>query len=128
MCKHLLITLLLLVPLRGAGPQARPVNVRVRVLLVDKDLNQKAVPFYIVNFRKDGNGNALAELKTDLDGKAEKQLAPGHYSITTIWKSKSTVQSSASISRTTMLRRKTRLRALPRPGRISLRPARPVGI
>jgi S1-C subfamily serine protease len=83
MCKHLLITLLLLVPLRGAGPQARPVNVRVRVLLVDKDLNQKAVPFYIVNFRKDGNGNALAELKTDLDGKAEKQLAPGHYSITT---------------------------------------------
>ncbi|HXC47589.1 MAG TPA: S1C family serine protease, partial [Candidatus Sulfotelmatobacter sp.] len=64
-------------------PQTASVNVRVRVVLVDKDLNQKPVPFCIVNFRNVSNADAPAVLKTDLDGKAEKQLPPGRYSIST---------------------------------------------
>jgi len=80
---YLLMASLLFSPNRGAGPQTAPVNVRVRVLLVDKDLNQKPVPFYIINFRNEGSTDAPAELKTDLEGKAEKQLTPGRYSIST---------------------------------------------
>ena len=64
-------------------PQSAPVNVRVRVVLVDKDLNQKPVPFCIINFRNLATADAPAALKTDLDGKAEKQLPPGRYSIST---------------------------------------------
>jgi S1-C subfamily serine protease len=64
-------------------PQTAPVNVRVRVVLVDKDLNQKPVPFCIVNFRNLATADAPAALKTDLDGKAEKQLPPGRYSLST---------------------------------------------
>jgi S1-C subfamily serine protease len=64
-------------------PQAAPVNVKVRVLIVDKDLNQKPVPFYIVNIKNAANADAPAGLKTDLDGKAEKQLPPGRYTIST---------------------------------------------
>jgi S1-C subfamily serine protease len=82
MSKHLLASLSVLIFLAGARPQAAPVNVKLRVLLVDKDLNQKPVPFYIVTFRDAIAGSSI-ELKTDLDGKAEKQLPPGKYSITT---------------------------------------------
>ena len=64
-------------------PQTAPVNVRVRVVLVDKDLNQKPVPFFIIHFRNLATPDALAALKTDLDGKAERQLPPGRYSIST---------------------------------------------
>ena len=64
-------------------PQTAPVNVKVRVLLVDKDLNQKPVPFYIVNFKNAANSDAPAAVKTDLDGRAEKQLPSGPYSIST---------------------------------------------
>lgn len=83
MSKLLLTILFVLVSLAGARPQASAVNVKLRVLLVDKDLNQKPVPFYVVSFRNTMSGNTPIELKTDLDGKAEKQLAPGKYSITT---------------------------------------------
>jgi hypothetical protein len=80
---YLLMAALLFSPNGGARPQAAPVNVKVRVLLVDKDLNQKPVPFYVINLRNTASSDAAAELKTDLDGKAERQLAPGHYSIST---------------------------------------------
>jgi Trypsin-like peptidase domain len=80
---YLLIASLLFSPKLVAEPQAMPVNVKVRVLLVDKDLNQKPVPFFIVHFRYTETAAAPAELKTDLDGKAEGQLAPGRYSIST---------------------------------------------
>jgi hypothetical protein len=83
MYAYLLMASLLLSPYRSAGPQSAPVNVKVRVLLVDKELNQKPVPFYIINFRKEGTAEAATALKTDLDGKAERQLAPGRYSIST---------------------------------------------
>ena len=65
------------------APQTAPVNVKVRVLIVDKDLNQKPVPFYIVQFHNEGNADPSTTLKTDLEGKAERQLPPGRYSITT---------------------------------------------
>lgn len=83
MSKHLLKALLVLGSLLSAKPQAAPVNVKLRVLLVDKDLNQKAVPFYVVSLRNTTGGDAPIELKTDLEGKAEKQLPAGKYSITT---------------------------------------------
>jgi S1-C subfamily serine protease len=63
--------------------QTAPVNVKVRVLIVDKDLNQKPVPFYIVQFHNEGNADPSTAVKTDLEGKAERQLPPGRYSITT---------------------------------------------
>ena len=80
---YLLMALLLFSPSAGAQPQAAsaPVNVTVRVVLVDKDLNQKPVPFYVIDIRPEGDSNAPTELKTDLEGKVEKSLAPGRYTI-----------------------------------------------
>jgi Trypsin-like peptidase domain len=83
MVAYLLLASLLVGPGAGAARQTAPVNVKLRVLLVDKDLNQKPVPFYIVNFRHEGSADPPATLKTGLDGKAERQLPPGHYSIST---------------------------------------------
>ncbi|HEX4545610.1 MAG TPA: hypothetical protein VH110_04570, partial [Candidatus Acidoferrum sp.] len=83
MSKRLLTALFVLVALPGPRPQTSPVNVKLRVVLVDKDLNQKPVPFYVVSFRNTVSGDTSSELKTDLEGKAEKQLPPGKYSITT---------------------------------------------
>jgi len=65
------------------APQTAPVTVKVRVLIVDKDLNQKPVPFYIVQFHNEGNADPSTAVKTDLEGKAERQLPPGRYSIAT---------------------------------------------
>lgn len=84
MTRYILTFLLAMVPLTGPSPQTQLVNVKLRVLLVDKDLNQKPVPFQIVSFRDLGNTSPSIELKTDLDGKAEKQLSPGRYAITTL--------------------------------------------
>lgn len=81
MSKHLLTGLLAITSLFSANPQAEPVNVKLRVLLVDKDLNQKPVPFFVVSFRNAAGGASPIELKTDLDGKAEKQLPSGKYLI-----------------------------------------------
>jgi S1-C subfamily serine protease len=80
---YLLMASLLFALNLSSQPQTAPVNVKVRVLLVDKDLNQKPVPFYSVTLKNVANADALAALKTDLDGKAEKQLPPGRYSIST---------------------------------------------
>ena len=84
MFAYLLMALLLRTPHPDPAPQAAPVNLKVRVLLVDKGLNQKPVPFYVLNFRMAGSSDAPLVLKTDLDGKAEKQIAPGRYSISAL--------------------------------------------
>ena len=62
--------------------QAKPdlVKVRVRVILIDRDLNQKPVPFLLVSLK---NGAKSSEVKTGLDGTVETQLPPGKYTITT---------------------------------------------
>jgi hypothetical protein len=83
MNRYLLTALLVLVLLNGASPQEQLVNVKLRVLLVDKDLNQKPVPFQMVGFRDQAKASNSIELKTDLEGKAEKLLVPGRYAITT---------------------------------------------
>jgi hypothetical protein len=83
MYADLVLASLLLSPLVPSPPQTAPVTVRVRVLIVDKDLNQKPVPFYIVDIKNSANSEAPAALKTDLDGKAEKRLPPGRYTIST---------------------------------------------
>jgi len=80
---YLLMTSLLFTYYFHPVPQTAPVNVKVRVLIVDKDLNQKPVPFYIVNLKNAANAGSPAALKTDLDGKAETQLPPGRYSLST---------------------------------------------
>jgi S1-C subfamily serine protease len=62
--------------------QTRPdaVKVHVRVVLVDRELNQKPVPFLTVSFK---HGAQSAEVKTKLDGTAEVSLAPGSYTVMT---------------------------------------------
>jgi S1-C subfamily serine protease len=79
--RYLFALILVLGSFKIAVPQTEPVNVKVRVVIVDKDLNQKPVPFLVVSFHHLANAANSAEVKTDLDGKAEKQLVPGRYSI-----------------------------------------------
>src|SRR5215467_15555141 len=62
----------------GARPDV--VKVRVRVILVDQELNQKPVPFLVVSLK---SGAKSAEVKTGLDGTAETQLPPGKYTVAT---------------------------------------------
>lgn len=57
-----------------------PVKLRVRIILVDKELNQKPAPFVVVSFK--GAAKTI-ELKTDLDGTAEGRLPAGKYIVTT---------------------------------------------
>jgi len=66
-----------------AGSQNELVNLKVRVLIVDRELNRKAVPFLAVTVRDLASAAKSTEIKTDLDGNAETKLSPGHYSITT---------------------------------------------
>jgi S1-C subfamily serine protease len=59
-------------------------NLKVRVILVDKDLNQKPVPHLAVLLVADSNGPGSShEEKTDFEGKAEIQAPPGKYRLTT---------------------------------------------
>src|SRR5258707_14432668 len=55
--------------------QANPdlVKVKVRVILVDRDLNQKPVPFLLVSLK---SGAKSSEVKTGLDGTVEADLPP----------------------------------------------------
>jgi V8-like Glu-specific endopeptidase len=64
----------------AAQTQPPPVKVHVRVVLVDRELNQKPVPFLLVSLK---HGTNSAEVKTGLDGTAEISLPPGKYTIAT---------------------------------------------
>jgi S1-C subfamily serine protease len=66
----------------GLASAAPPevVKLRVRIILVDKELNQKPVPFVVVSLK---SAAKTAELKTDLDGTAETRLPAGKYVVTT---------------------------------------------
>src|SRR5215475_8900426 len=63
------------------SPQTAPVHIKVRVILVDKDLNQKPVPFLVLKFA--GSAGSPIEAKTGLDGSATTTLPAGHYTIST---------------------------------------------
>jgi S1-C subfamily serine protease len=68
-------------PLRS---QVETVKVKVRVILVDKDLNQKPVPHLTVALAPDSVApNNANEVKTDFGGYAEIQMPPGKYRMTT---------------------------------------------
>jgi hypothetical protein len=65
-------------------PQAQPSRVTVRAVLVDKDLNQKPVPHLGLQLVPEtGDAGSPRETKTDFDGRAELQLPPGNYRLTT---------------------------------------------
>ena len=64
--------------------QAQTVQVTLRIVLVDRDLNQKPVPsFRITLARTDNPGAEATELKTGLDGTSQKSLPFGKYKLTT---------------------------------------------
>ena len=59
-------------------------KVKVRAILVDKDLNQKPVPHLTVVLAADSNDpDSSHEVKTDFEGKAEFQAPPGKYRLST---------------------------------------------
>jgi S1-C subfamily serine protease len=77
-------TMLMLLGLPCAAPQAPLVQVNTHVVLVDKDLNQKPVPhFTIVLTSLSGTPPQATTLKTGFDGKAEAKLPAGKYKLTT---------------------------------------------
>ena len=67
--------------LSACSVMARPdsVKVHVRVVLIDKELNQKPVPFFVVSFKGVAK---TTEVKTGLDGSVQTQLPPGKYTVT----------------------------------------------
>jgi S1-C subfamily serine protease len=77
------LCLLAITVLPTATAQTSPVRLKLRVVLVDKDLNQKPVPFFVVTLHPAAQPSATTDLKTALDGTAERDLPPGRYSVTT---------------------------------------------
>src|SRR6266403_1836428 len=79
MKRYLSVVLLLLLASASATlAQPNLVKVRVRVILVDQELTQKPVPFFVVSLK---SGTKAAEVKTSLDGTAEAQLPPGRCTV-----------------------------------------------
>jgi hypothetical protein len=78
MKRYLSVVLLALVSAWATPAQPNLVKVRVRVILVDQDLNQKPVPFFVVSLK---SGAKATEVKTSLDGTAEAQLPPGRCTV-----------------------------------------------
>src|SRR5215470_14782631 len=75
-----LAVLWLLASIFVAQAQPHLVKVRVRVVLVDRELNQKPVPFLLVSLK---SGSKSLDVKTGLDGTAEANLPAGKYTIVT---------------------------------------------
>ncbi len=88
MRKVLFATLFVAIPLLFFGAPLRSQveipKVKVRVILVDKDLNQKPVPHLTIMLAADTNHpDSPHEVKTDFGGNAEFQAPPGKYRLTT---------------------------------------------
>jgi S1-C subfamily serine protease len=65
--------------------QAQMIQVTLRIVLVDRDLNQKAVPSFRVTLeRAESPGAEAIELKTALDGTCQKSLPSGKYKLTSL--------------------------------------------
>src|SRR5437899_276393 len=78
MKRYLSVVLFGLLSAYAAFAQPNLVRVRVRVILVDQELSQKPVPFFLVSLK---SGGKAAEVKTSLEGTAEVQLPPGRYTV-----------------------------------------------
>src|SRR5712664_4782731 len=82
MKRYLSVLLLGLVSACAALAQPNSVKVRVRVILVDQELSQKPVPFFVVSLKSGAKAAAkAAEVKTSLEGIAEAHLPPGRYTV-----------------------------------------------
>jgi len=77
---HILAVLFALLSVSATQAQPNLVKVRVRVILVDQELNQKAVPFFLVSLKC---GAKTAEVKSSLEGTAEVHLPPGRCTVST---------------------------------------------
>lgn len=63
---------------------AQAVKVSLQIILVDRDLNQKPVPWFHVRLRReDSQKPDIFELKTKLDGRCETSVPPGRYQLAT---------------------------------------------
>jgi S1-C subfamily serine protease len=84
MRRYLLPALLLVSIAAPMLAQTESARVQVRAILVDKDLNQKPVPFLSISLEP-ANSSTTGSLgiKTGLDGTAEGDLPPGKYSLQT---------------------------------------------
>src|SRR5260370_41719178 len=78
MKRYLSVFLFALVSAWATPAQPNLVKVRVRVILVDQDLNQKPVPFFVVSLKC---GAKASEGKSSLDGTAEAQLPPARCTV-----------------------------------------------
>jgi S1-C subfamily serine protease len=64
--------------------QVKTSKLKIRAVLVDKDLNQKPAPHLTVVLSADRNGTSVShEAKTDFDGNVEIALSSGKYKLTT---------------------------------------------
>jgi S1-C subfamily serine protease len=64
--------------------QAQAVKVSLQIILVDRDLNQKPVPWFHVRLRReDSQKPDIFELKTKLDGRCETSVPAGRYQLAT---------------------------------------------
>jgi S1-C subfamily serine protease len=80
--KSLFASALLLSSALAVFAQTDMVKVKIQIILVDRDLNQKPVPHFVVTLQRvDKPGSEPVELKTGLDGAAENSLAAGRYKI-----------------------------------------------
>jgi len=79
-CLPLLFLFVLFAPSLAA--QSATVKLKLHIVLIDRDLNQKPVPNFVVTLqRADSPSAESTELKTGLDGNAEKDLPPGRYKL-----------------------------------------------
>jgi S1-C subfamily serine protease len=84
MRKILFATVSILLVSACVHAEASPSKVIVRVILVDKDLNQKPVPHIAIVLTSDSsNPSPPQEVKTDFAGNAEFQAPPGKYRLAT---------------------------------------------
>jgi hypothetical protein len=63
--------------------QVQPVKLKVQVVLIDKDLNQKPVPKLVLSLRRlsETGGGEQILIKTGLDGRSEVEMPPGRYQL-----------------------------------------------
>jgi S1-C subfamily serine protease len=83
--RRYLLPALLLVSVAAPMPaQTELAKLNIRAVLVDKDLNQKPVPFLSIGLEPaDSSTTGSLGIKTGLDGTAEADLPPGKYSLKT---------------------------------------------
>jgi hypothetical protein len=64
--------------------QAQTVKVNLHIILVDRELNQKPVPwFHVTLCREDTQNSETFDLKTRLDGTCERAVPAGRYELAT---------------------------------------------